>query len=544
MKLSILIPCYNEEATIRQLLSQVFSVDISPWQKEVIVVDDGSTDGTRKILKEFEKKAGIIYLPHNAGKGSALKKGLAAVTGDYVIIQDADLEYDPKEIPALLKTLQKTLKEKVYQNKKDPGSKKTLGKVGASEISDIVVYGSRNIHHVKRQGFVISRIGVWSITKLINILYGLSLTDVWTCYKLFPVKAAPFFVAGGFESEVVFTLALARQGYTFIEVPISHNPRNVAQGKKIRYRDGLKAIVLIFGDRSLNLKKPITRRVGDFSALIVSPSLREPLEKVSGGLKAKTDGFFKVDESGRPYLISSAMLDQFEDEHTSGINWLKSFFKQFPKLYYGIWHTFCPVLMVQNGPRKITDFVGENATVVDIGSGPERLSKKFINIDIFPFPEVDIIGEAVALPLKTESVDGAVSESVFEHIAEPHKAAEEMKRILKKGGVLYVSAPFIHPYHASPDDFNRWTASGLKHMFRDMDILEVGVRSGPWSALLMFNAYWMGNIFSFGSKKTAPFLSHMFMLVLGPIKYLDLLFMNIPGADAVATHLYIVARKK
>jgi SAM-dependent methyltransferase len=182
--------------------------------------------------------------------------------------------------------------------------------------------------------------------------------------------------------------------------------------------------------------------------------------------------------------------------------------------------------------------------VVDVGSGPERLGEEFINVDIFPFPEVDIVADAAALPFKDDSIPAIVSESVLEHVADPQIVVSEMVRVLKPGGFIYVSAPFIHPYHASPDDFNRWTVSGLKHLFKDLEIIETGVRSGPLSALLMFLAYWFGVILSFGSKKAAPFITHFLMLVMGPFKFLDFLFYWMPGADAVATHLYIIGRKK
>ena len=115
---------------------------------------------------------------------------------------------------------------------------------------------------------------------------------------------------------------------------------------------------------------------------------------------------------------------------------------------------------------------------------------------------------------------------------------------MKTGGYAYISVPFIEPYHASPGDFNRWTISGLKYLFSDLEIIKSGVRSGPWSALLMFLAYWLGIIFSFGSQKAAPFLAHIFMLVLGPLKYPDYFFMKMPGAEAVATQLFILGRKK
>src|SRR3989344_2135155 len=201
-------------------------------------------------------------------------------------------------------------------------------------------------------------------------------------------------------------------------------------------------------------------------------------------------------------------------------------------------------MMLVNGPRMVLKKVPKNSIVIDVGSGPERLAKEFINLDIFPFPEVDIVANATQLPFRDNSVDGAVSESLFEHVPDASLVAKEMIRVLKPGGFIYVSAPFIHPYHASPDDFNRWTISGLKHMFHDLEIIKTGVRSGPWSAILLFMAYWLGVIFSFGAKRVDPFLAHIFMLVFGPLKYLDYFFIKIPGSEAVATHLYILGRKK
>jgi SAM-dependent methyltransferase len=297
-------------------------------------------------------------------------------------------------------------------------------------------------------------------------------------------------------------------------------------------------------DKLLNLKKPEIRKVSDYSAIICCPFCKSDMQKSGTTYVCKTHGTFNIDESNRPLLVEKKILLGNIDQHESGVNWLKSFFKQFPKLYYSIWHVFCPVMMLVNGPRMVLKRVKKNAVTVDIGSGPERLGKEFINVDMFPFPEVDIVALATELPFRDNSIDAAVSESVFEHVPDAYKVAREMVRVVKPGGYIYVSAPFIHPYHASPDDFNRWTISGLKHLFPDLDIVESGVRSGPWSAFLMFMAYWLGVIFSFGSEKTAPFLAHVFMLVLGPLKYFDYFFMKMPGADAVAAHLYILGRKK
>mgnify|MGYP001587411978 CR=1 FL=1 len=517
-KLSIVIPCYNESKTIEKLLDKVEEIRLPNIEKEIIVVDDCSSDDTRKKLKKYQGRIIIIHQSENGGKGTAVRRGLKEATGDYIIIQDADLEYNPDEI--------KDLAFAVKRGEKD------------------VIFGSRNLHHEKRSGFLFSRLGVWFITKLFNFLYKVNLTDVWTCYKLFPSEAKGYFPNGGFDSELIFTAKMALSGLKISEVPISHNPRDVSEGKKIRYRDGFYVIFLLISYRLLHLKKPRVRKPKNISHLLCCPICKNSLEKIDKGYLCSQDGLFKSDDSGRPFLINEKVFEFNTDEHESGVNWLKSFLKQFPKLYYGIWYFFCPVLMMVNGPRKILSLLLSKGIVLDIGSGPERLEDEFINIDVFPFSEVDVVADATSLPFKDNSVGGVVSESMLEHVSNPNEVANEMIRVLKPGGYLYVSAPFIHPYHTSPDDFTRWTASGLKSLFKDLEVVETGVRSGPWSALLMFLAYWFGIIFSFGFKKLAPILAHVFMLVLGPIKYLDLIFMHIPGSEAVATHLYFIGRKK
>ena len=516
MKLSIIIPVYNEEKTLETLLSQVENAQID-CEKEIILVDDFSKDGTRDILKKYQDKHVVYYRSSNGGKGSAVRDGLKIATGDYCIIQDADLEYDPSEINSLLKLV--------------------------DEDHRTVVFGSRNLHHEKREGFILSRLGVWVITKMTNVLYGLGLTDIWTCYKLFPSHKKDLFVGGQFDSEILFTLDLAHRGMVFKEAPISHNPRSIEEGKKIRYRDGFKAIFVILSHKLLHLKKEEKRKPHDTSGIYACPTCKGDLSLSQNELLCSVCGSYKIDKEGRPLLIENDTLNLYTEKHESGINWLKSFLKQFPKIYYSIWHLFCPVMMLVNGPRKILKDLEKGSLVVDVGSGPERLHSKFINLDIYHFPEVDIVGDATAIPIRDGSIDAAVSESLIEHVPDAQKVIDEMIRIVKPGGLIYVSAPFMHPYHASPDDFNRWTISGLKYLCRGAEVIEVGVRSGPWSTLLMFMAYWLGVIFSFGSRKLAPFLAHIFMLILGPLKYLDYFFMKIPGSDAVATHLYIIARK-
>ena len=221
-KISVIVPCYNEERTVAELLERLQAAPLPGWEKEIIVVDDASRDGTRDILRRYENEIHVIYCEKNGGKGTALRRGIAQATGAYVLIQDADLEYDPADIRRLL----------------------TVVDSGAADV----VYGSRNLSPTTQRGDLFARLGVWFITKLINTLYGLTLTDVWTCYKLFPYAAAGDFAAGRFESELLFTVTLARHGYRFAEIPISYTPRVLEEGKKIRYRDGFYAIMVIMLD--------------------------------------------------------------------------------------------------------------------------------------------------------------------------------------------------------------------------------------------------------------------------------------------------------
>src|SRR3989344_6288540 len=221
-KLSIIIPCYNESRTIEEILHRAIRASLPGWDREIIVVDDGSTDGTREILKNLDLPIIRIFQEKNGGKGTAVCAGIDRASGSYVITQDADLEYNPNEIHKLLSVI-------------DAG------------VAD-VVYGSRNLSPQESEGSRVRRLGVWFLTLMINVLYQLHLTDICTCYKLFPREASSAVVPGGFESDILLAAALSRKGYRFAEVPISYSPRTVAEGKKIRLRDGLYAIIAITVD--------------------------------------------------------------------------------------------------------------------------------------------------------------------------------------------------------------------------------------------------------------------------------------------------------
>jgi glycosyltransferase involved in cell wall biosynthesis len=218
MKLSIVIPCYNEVTTLEALLGAVEAA--SPVDKEIIVVDDGSSDGSRELLRErIEEHAVVVYHSVNRGKGAALRSGFTRATGDIVVVQDADLEYDPQEYAMLI--------EPILAGKAD------------------VVYGSRFMgHRPHRVLYFWHRVGNGFLTLLSNMFTNLNLTDMETCYKAFRREVIQSITLEeerfGFEPEV--TAKLARGGYRIYEVGISYYGRTYAEGKKIGWRDGLQAI--------------------------------------------------------------------------------------------------------------------------------------------------------------------------------------------------------------------------------------------------------------------------------------------------------------
>jgi glycosyltransferase involved in cell wall biosynthesis len=246
MKLSIIMPVYNEKGTLEEIVRRVRAVDLTvdsnghngtivgpvKFEREIVIVDDGSTDGTRQILDRWQadnpSDMRIIYHRQNGGKGAALRTGFEHASGDILVIQDADLEYDPRDYVRLLKPI--------------------------LEGRSAVVYGSRFLGGPRSAMSLAHTVGNKGVTWLTNLLYGTILSDMETCYKCFrrDVIAGMKLNSRRFEIEPELTAKILKRGYSIFEVPISYNGREFHEGKKLTWRDGFSAILTLIKYRFID----------------------------------------------------------------------------------------------------------------------------------------------------------------------------------------------------------------------------------------------------------------------------------------------------
>lgn len=228
MKLSVVIPVYNEKDTLEEIVEKVQTVDI---EKELLLIDDFSTDGTREIEDKLVKKyknLKVFKKDQNEGKGAALRTGFQNATGEYVIVQDADLEYDPEDYHSLLTLIERN--------------------------KNAVIYGSRFLGAERKSMSLTHTLRNKALTTLTNVLYNTSITDMETCYKLFPreVIQSIEYHSNRFNFEPEITAKILKKGYKIFEVPIKYYGRDWDEGKKISWKDGFAAIWALIKYRLVN----------------------------------------------------------------------------------------------------------------------------------------------------------------------------------------------------------------------------------------------------------------------------------------------------
>ncbi len=221
-KVSILVPVYNEFSTLNKMIEKIEQASFCNMEKEIILIDDASTDGSTGLLKELEAKYKVLYHEKNQGKGAALRTGLKEITGDIVVIQDADLEYDPNDYEELIKL--------ILEDRAD------------------VVYGSRLSGGKPSRSFMFTHLlGNKFLTLLTNVLYNTTLTDMETCYKAFKASFIKDITirSDRFDFEPEITAKVLKKRARLYELPISYYGREYDEGKKITWKDGLHAIIAL-----------------------------------------------------------------------------------------------------------------------------------------------------------------------------------------------------------------------------------------------------------------------------------------------------------
>ena len=227
MKLSIIIPVYNEAKTLKEILKRINNVNLGRIQKEIIIVDDASTDGSRDIIKRLPGKYSKIFQKKNQGKGAALKKGIEKATGDFIIFQDADLEYDPRDYAKLLRP--------ILSNE----ASITFGSRFFS--TRLVLFGKNRTIHPTHW------LGNKFLTFVFNLLYGTKLNDVEPCYKMFKssILKSIYVKSNRFEYDIELMCKLVKKRHKILQLPIKYNPRKFEEGKKISWKDGVDAFLIM-----------------------------------------------------------------------------------------------------------------------------------------------------------------------------------------------------------------------------------------------------------------------------------------------------------
>lgn len=240
------------------------------------------------------------------------------------------------------------------------------------------------------------------------------------------------------------------------------------------------------------------------------------------------------------------IIESMGDQNEKSNDVIRSFFKRWPTFYIQVGNIFGPLFFggvsVGGFLKRFFPEVGARK-ILNLGSGPLFLRSDITNVDIDPYDNVDVVSSITQLSFADNSVDGVICDNVLEHVDEPQQAVKEMHRVMKPGAVGYISTPFLYPFHASPYDYQRWTAAGLEHLFKDFSEVKVGVRSGLFSTLNTWLCYVLPSFLSFGSDRVYWILVNISIFFFFPIKLLDIFANQLPFAKHTAAVFYCIIKK-
>ena len=252
------------------------------------------------------------------------------------------------------------------------------------------------------------------------------------------------------------------------------------------------------------------------------------------------DASFAVTDNQMAFVPESQILRVPRDSKYQ----LKKLLRRSSTLWWFVKLVFSTSLIVVNQPKKLLSFISDTGLVLNLGSGSTKLGDNVVNIDIQDYEEVDVIGNIHHLPFADNSFEGAICAATLEHCREPAVIVSEAHRVVKPGGYIYISVPFVFEFHSSPDDFYRWTIEGLRELLKEWEVVECGPCVGPISAWYGITRSCLALALSFGSKPLYTFWTFVIALFMWPIKLLDLIFIHCSMAHYVMACGYVIARKR
>jgi SAM-dependent methyltransferase len=276
----------------------------------------------------------------------------------------------------------------------------------------------------------------------------------------------------------------------------------------------------------------------------VHPLDHTPLVRESDAYVSKETGDRFAFVHGVPCFVDVDLQQHMKEERSGIENAMKTFLRKRPGLYVFLIYLISPVCFVRISAKRFLKRFPVDALVLNVGAGVHRYSQNMINIDIFPYEGIDVVADAGALPFADRSVDAVICENLIEHLPHAQQVVDDMFRVLKPGGQLYLSTPFVYPFHASPNDFQRWSTTGLRHLCKAGHPEVVAPRSGPTSALIAQFVTWLAIVLSFGSTALYNLWSMLLLIPTFPFKILDLVIGYYPTAMHGPATVYGIFTKK
>lgn len=275
---------------------------------------------------------------------------------------------------------------------------------------------------------------------------------------------------------------------------------------------------------------------------LACPACRAPLRPVDAGFQCTECDKAFANVGAVPCFRTEYDADA-EARYMGGWQgWLRSR----PRLYEWVFAIFAPVLVTgPNLAKRLAARLGKDALVIDLGAGNDRRDPHFINVDMLPYPEVDVIADGETLPFADGCAAGILSIAVLEHVQDPLQLLGEAKRVLQPGGELVLAVPFLQPFHAAPHDYRRWTRVGLQEELRGagFTVTDSGVYCGPSSALAWLVAAWWTHLLSLGNERVRRMLSPVVQALFSWLKWPDLLLARMNGSDELASVVWVSARR-